>query len=123
MKMLAVPIAIAALISASAGAQETPPPSKPRQICLQPFGTPPGLIDHTHAVDANTVLFYMKNGDVWKNTLKGPCPGLLYHGFSFVSRYTEVCANATAIQVIVTGEVCQLGDFTPLRPGQSHIGT
>ena len=121
MRLLAAPIALAALMSTSAGAQQTPP-EKPKQICLQPSGTPPGLIDHTHAVDANTVLFYMKNGDVWKNTLKGPCPGLLYHGFTFVSRYSEVCANATPIQVIVTGEVCQLGNFTPVTPGASPIG-
>ena len=117
MKMLAVPIALAALV-APAWAQNGPPPEKPRQICLQPFAAPRGLVDHTHAVDANTLLFYMKDGKVWKNTLKGPCPGLLYHGFTFVSRYTEICANATGIQVITTGEVCQLGDFTPYtQPG------
>jgi hypothetical protein len=71
-------------------------------------------IDHTHAVDATNVLFYMKNGKVWQNHLAGPCPGLKFHGFSFVARGTdEVCSNEQGIRVLVTDQVCQLGAFTP----------
>ncbi|HEY2070805.1 MAG TPA: hypothetical protein VGG48_14720 [Rhizomicrobium sp.] len=74
-------------------------------------------IDHTHAVDANNVLFYMKNGAVWHNALPAPCPGLKFHGFSFVARDTdEVCSNAQGIRVLVTDQVCQLGAFTPQSP-------
>src|SRR3974390_236217 len=101
MKMLAAAVSVVALVMHPAFGQTAP--DKPKQICLQPMGSPPGLIEHTHAVDANTVLFYLKDGKIWKNSLRGPCPGLLYHGFPFVSRYTEVCANATGIQVIETG--------------------
>jgi hypothetical protein len=55
----------------------------------------------------------MRDGKIWKNTLRGPCHGLEFHGFSFVTHYDEVCSNAAAIQVIQTGQVCQLGYFTP----------
>ena len=70
MKMLAAAVSISALAIAPALAQTAP--DKPKQICLQPFGSPPGLIDHTHAVDANTLLVYMKDGKIWKNTLRTP---------------------------------------------------
>ncbi|MGH6872170.1 MAG: hypothetical protein ACREHE_11750 [Rhizomicrobium sp.] len=71
-------------------------------------------IDHTHAVDATTVMFYMKNGAVWQNALPAPCPGLKFHGFSYVAHDTEeVCSNAQGIRVLVTNQVCQLGTFTP----------
>ncbi len=74
-------------------------------------------IDHTHAVDATNVLFYMKNGAVWQNALPAPCPGLKMHGFSFVARDTdEVCSNGQGIRVLVTDQVCQLGTFTQQAP-------
>jgi hypothetical protein len=71
-------------------------------------------IDHTHPVDATHVLFYMKNGAVWQNTLPAPCPGLNFHGFSFVAHDTDqVCSNAQGIRVLVTNQVCELGAFVP----------
>ena len=77
-------------------------------------------IDHTHVVDRNTVLFYMKDGKVWRNDLKSPCMGLLLHGFSFTSASDEICSNAVGIRVIQTGEVCALGPFSPsMRPMRS----
>ena len=77
-------------------------------------------IDHTHVVDATTVQFVMKNGTVWQNTLPAPCPGLKFHGFSFVAHGTdEVCSNGQSIRVLVTQQVCLLGDFTP-APAPVH---
>jgi hypothetical protein len=70
-------------------------------------------IDHTHVVDRNTVLFYMKDGKIWRNDLKSPCMGLKLHGFSFTSASDEICSNAVGIRVIRTGEVCTLGRFSP----------
>lgn len=70
-------------------------------------------IDHTHVVDRNTVLFYMKDGKIWRNDLKSPCMGLQLHGFSFTSASDEICSNAVGIRVIRTGEVCTLGRFSP----------
>ncbi|HUO91389.1 MAG TPA: hypothetical protein VMU22_00625 [Rhizomicrobium sp.] len=107
---------LAAVASLSALAQNSPEQTKPQQICIRPFDTPTGNIDHTKIVDPQTILFYMRDGKIWKNTLRGPCRGLEFHGFSFVTHYDELCSNAVAIQVIDTGQVCQLGYFTPYTP-------
>jgi hypothetical protein len=85
-------------------------------VCIRPFDAPRGNLDHTHVVDRQTILFYMRDGKVWKNTLRTPCMGLLFHGFEFVTHQDEVCSNAQSIRVITTGEVCQLGPFTPYTP-------
>ena len=118
MRMLTATGFLAAAFAFPALAQtdSAPQPAKPQQICIRPFDTPTGSIDHTKIVDAQTILFFMRDGKIWKNTLKGPCRGLLFHGFSFLTRQDEVCANAQAIQVIETGQVCQLGDFTAYTP-------
>jgi len=113
MKMLATTGFLVAAFALPALAQNTPTPEKLHQICIRPFDSATGSIDHTKVVDPQTVLFYMRDGKIWKNTLRGPCRGLELHGFSFVTHYDEVCSNAAAIQVIQTGEVCQLGYFTP----------
>jgi hypothetical protein len=85
-------------------------------VCIRPFDSPTGSIDHTHVVDPQTVLFYMSDGKVWKNSLRSPCPGLMFHGFAFLTHQDEVCSNAQGIRVIETGEVCQLGAFTSYTP-------
>lgn len=126
MKMLASGLAsgfLAAALVVPAVAQNTPTPpdaAKPKQICIRPFDSPTGSIDHTKVVDPQTILFFMRDGKVWKNTLRGKCPGLEFHGFSFVTHYDELCSNAVSIQVVQTGEVCQLGYFTPYADTQTH---
>lgn len=75
-----------------------------------------GKIDYTHVVDANTVLFHMKDGKIWKNTLKSSCPGLLLHGFQYMTHYDEICSNQVPISVLQTGATCTLGAFTPTSP-------
>jgi hypothetical protein len=115
MKILSATVFLTAAVALPALAQNTPTPdaTKPHQICIRPYDTPTGSIDHTKYVAPQTILFYMRDGKIWKNTLHGACPGLEFHGFSFVTHYDELCSNAVSIQVIKTGEVCQLGDFTP----------
>lgn len=107
-----------ALGMTSVFAQTTPAPApeKPHPVCIRPFDSPTGSIDHTHVVDARTILFYMRDGKIWKNELPSPCPGLLFHGFSFVTHQDEVCSNAQGIQVVETGQVCQLGTFSSYTP-------
>ena len=77
-------------------------------VCLWTY-----QIDHTHVLNKQTVLFYMKDGHVWRNDLKGPCPGLNFHGFDFVSHSDEICGPEIGIRVIRTGEACSLGEFSP----------
>jgi hypothetical protein len=82
-------------------------------ICLWTY-----QIDHTHYVDPRTVLFYMKDGHVWQNNLKSPCPGLAFHGFDYVTRSDQICGPEIGIRVIRTGEACSLGEFTPFAGNQ-----
>jgi hypothetical protein len=102
-------MAIAAAFVFAAGAAAAQPATRPASTCLYVRD-----IDHTHAADATTLLFYMRNGAVWQNRLAAPCPGLKLHGFTLIGHDTDqVCSNAQGITVIDTHEVCALGPFTP----------
>jgi hypothetical protein len=83
-------------------------PALADNVCL-----PSRNIDHTSVPDAHTILFHMKGGKVWKNTLMNACPGIRFHGFIYdASPSGEICGNLQTIRVITTGSVCALGPFT-----------
>jgi hypothetical protein len=68
----------------------------------------------SQAVDNRTIVYHMKDGKVWRNTLAAPCPELM--GFSAGSysqkMHTDyLCANTQQITV-ASGMVCRLGEFT-----------
>src|SRR5262249_27848612 len=72
-------------------------------------------VNSTSVIDDRTILFNMRNGTVWKNTLRQSCPNLqIRRGFSQVVRSGQICANKQIISVLGTGNTCQLGDFTPV---------
>jgi hypothetical protein len=104
-KSLAAAWLLAAVGVAPALAQTGAPPQAP--VCLQTF-----LIDHTHVVDPKTILFYMRDGTVWRNALIGTCPGLMFNGFVYVTPENDICAKQQSIRVLVTRDVCMLGEFT-----------
>ena len=81
-------------------------------VCLWTY-----MIDHTHVVNPRTVLFYTRDGHVWRNDLKSPCPGLDFHGFSFVSRSDQICSNAVGI----TAAPATLGRFFGSRSNAPTI--
>ena len=83
----------------------------PNSVCLWTY-----QIDHTTVPDAKTILFHMRSGKIWKNTLQTRCPGLLFNGFKYVTPIQQICSNAQTIQVLRTGEVCALGNFEPYTP-------
>lgn len=74
------------------------------------------MIDHTKVVDTRTILFYMRNGKIWKNTLQSACPDLKYFGYVMVQRDSQICSNMQPITVIQTHEPCMLGTFEPYTP-------
>lgn len=120
MRTLAATAFLTAFLIAPALAQPAAPrPLGTAPVCLHPFDSPDDPIDHTHYGNARTLLFYMRDGKVWVNTLKTPCPGLAFHGFDFVTHQDEICSNAQAIRVIESGETCELGEFTPYTPPPS----
>jgi hypothetical protein len=115
MKSIAA-IAILTAVAAVPAVAQTGPQTPTGPVCLQPALVPNEPIPRTKVLDPQTVLFYTREGQVWKNRLKTPCRGLMFHGFSVVGREGEICSNATSIRVIESGETCVLGAFTPYTP-------
>ena len=108
--------------SPSAGAYAPQPGATPAaakgSVCLQTY-----QIDHTTIPDDNTILFHMKGGRIWKNTLNYRCPDLKFQGaFQYSTDINEICSNLQTIRVIeqgggpFLGATCQLGEFTPYTP-------
>jgi hypothetical protein len=86
-------------------------------MAAAPICLPTYLIDHTHPVDDSTLLFTMRDGKVWKNTLLDPCVGLkIEQGFTYEVANDKICSNLQTIRVLRFGSICRLGDFTPVPP-------
>jgi hypothetical protein len=101
--------AFAALLALSAA---------PAALALDVAGKPVCLevnrIDHTEVLNSNQILFYMYGKKIWLNTLNSPCTTLTrQEGFAWESGIPRYCDNLEIIRVIRTGQVCQLGAFTP----------
>jgi hypothetical protein len=79
-------------------------------------------IKRSRAVDARTILFYMRDGNVWKNSLQGLCPGLTFNGFAYRTNESQICADSQAIRVLVSKETCTLGKFTAYTPAPGSPG-
>lgn len=89
-------------------------PAVAAPVCLDVY-----YIDSTHVVDAKTITFKMKNGTVWRNSLRSSCPGLLFNGFTYTLHDRELCGNLQAISVLRTHELCLLGKFTKEVPNHT----
>lgn len=80
--------------------------------CIETF-----RVDHTEIPDDKTILYHMKDGKIWKNTLPFACPSLKNEGgFVYESDFPEICSNERTIRVLRSGIICQLGQFTPYTP-------
>jgi len=91
------------------GAGSVAPALADAPICLKSY-----YIDRTTVLNPTTILFRMKDGKVWRSTLRTPCLGLKFNGFVYVLRGNdEVCGGMQTIRVLRTHEICQLGPFTP----------
>jgi hypothetical protein len=84
----------------------------PNTVCLVP-----DEIKFTQTKDAKTILFTMRDGTVWQNTLAASCPSLTAHGsaWSHDVRANRICANQQQITLLETGQVCRLGTFTRVK--------
>lgn len=107
MKAIVSGLAAALLAAGAACAQPAAPAQSGGHVCLWTY-----MIDHTKSLDPKTLIFNMKNGDEWKNTLKWACPGLSMHGFAYVTHDGSICDNMQSIMVLETHQVCMLGAFT-----------
>jgi hypothetical protein len=77
----------------------------------------PRDIDTTTPISDREIVFKMRNGKTWLNTLPTNCPGLKFEGgFSWEIHGDTICANSQIFRVLRRGSVCTLGAFTPYTP-------
>jgi hypothetical protein len=66
--------------------------------------------------DGNVLRMEMRNGSIVDARMAGACKGLRFGGFSWVILDGLVCENMQSLQVLQTGEICNLGKFdSPTR--------
>jgi len=109
--------------TAEAGATAAAAPQPGNNVCIQTY-----LIDHTEVLDDNTILFYMRGREVWKNSLPYRCFGLKSSGgFQYETSINQICSNLQTIRVIEQGggprlgATCMLGAFTPYTPPSKQL--
>src|SRR5690242_16160455 len=107
---LAVP-ALLTCLAAPVQIQAAAPDS--RNVCLNVRD-----IQRTEVANDRTIVFHMRDGAVWRNTLKTVCPMLKVSSFTEVLTTDMVCGNQQIIHVALTGNSCVLGDFTPVTPAR-----
>ena len=89
----------------------------PKSVCIFAYE-----IDHTEAPDDNTLLFYMRDGTVWKTAASDRCTGLRMNGFTYQPSNPatdQICANLQEIRVRDTRQNCALGDITRISPEEA----
>lgn len=112
MKILLLALGIA-LVSPLALAAPRQQADEPQSQCVAT-----NMIRSTKALDDKTIIFTMRNGEKWKNSLPMTCPRLKYHdAFSYKLTGTRLC-DIDVITVLeyplggsLTGPTCQLGKF------------
>jgi hypothetical protein len=77
-------------------------------------------IQRTEVPDDRTILFYMRDHSVWKNTLVQKCPGLSLDSRGFTYEPTDpgadsICGNLVTIRTNTNHLVCSLGAFSKVR--------
>ena len=97
-------IGVASIVPAAA---ETP-------VCLRT-----NWIDRTTVVNPKTILFRMKDGKVWRSSMRTACLSLKFNGFVYVVHGDEICGGSQSIRVLNTDEVCLLGPFSAETLGHS----
>lgn len=123
MKTIAIGAVIAGLAVATAFAQGTGTQGTAATVAAPQKGLVCLWINRigaTKAAGPDTVLFYMKDGKVWKNSLKTHCPFLKTYGFTFRTDAYQICSNQQVLFVLKTGDSCVLGDFVPYTPPQKE---
>jgi hypothetical protein len=104
----------ASLLAVVAAGLMSPAPTLAADEAGKPVCLDVNRIDHTQVLNSSQILFYMYGKKVWLNTLSYPCTTLTrQEGFAWESSVTRYCDNLEIIRVIRTGQVCQLGAFTP----------
>jgi hypothetical protein len=83
-------------------------------------------IDRTEVVDDTTILFYMRGGEIYRNSLERTCPDLeRVNSFSYRTSTNRLCSvdTITVFDPIsnVPGFTCGLGDFRPITAEEAEL--
>jgi hypothetical protein len=90
---------------------DEPAPTAGNGVCLAT-----AQIDHTEIVSDTAILFFMKGGKTWVNTMSIPCSSLkMEDGFAYINDVPEICSNSQTIRVLRSGGFCELGQFAPFE--------
>jgi hypothetical protein len=119
MRLFPIAASIAALLIAGAGearTREVPPvtPAGKPESCI-----PLQSIRETRVRDDKTIDFYMRNRQVYRNTLPNSCPQLGFEErFSYATSQSQLCSTdiITVLQSpgLTRGVSCGLGQFQPV---------
>lgn len=84
-------------------------------------------IDSTQIVDDGTILFRMRNGDIYRNVLPRECPTLKDRDqFSYRLTTARLCSTdvITVLEergfALASGASCSLGSFEPISAGDAQ---
>lgn len=109
-------LAAAAILPAVTAAQEDEPFDRTPRDCIILSN-----VEKTEVVDDNTILFYMRGRDVYRNHLPRRCPNLAREDrFSYRTTSNRLCDidTITVLEQFGTrlqgGFTCQLGQFHPI---------
>jgi len=98
--------------AAAQGEAPVPGASSPARVCLDLRE-----VQRTETPNDRTILFHMRDGKIWRNTLRQNCPMLRTSPYVQVLQNGQmVCSNQQFIHVLQTGNTCSLGEFTPVAP-------
>jgi len=104
------------LLTLTSGAQAMPVQNQDANHCLSEHN-----ISSTSTPNSHTIVFHMRDGSVWKNTLRNNCSGLRQDGFVHVNfGAAEYCGNKEIIRTVTTGSTCALGNFTQVKAAHPH---
>lgn len=84
-------------------------------------------LDRTEVVDDETVLFFMRGGDIYRNRLSPSCPGLEREKrFTYRIQGSQLCRVDTITVLesrafsLTDGFTCALGNFSPISEGEAE---
>lgn len=80
----------------------------------------------TRVIDDQTILFYMRGGQVFRNDMPNHCPGLAREDtFAYETRVGRLCQIDTITVLedfggrFVRGATCRLGEFSRITPEEA----
>lgn len=85
-------------------------------------------LKRTKVIDDETILFYMRDGKIYRNDLPRECHGLRFNGsFMYKPAVNRLCDVdlITVLQpmgsTMMRGISCGLGVFQPIPKGEAHV--